>query len=345
MSSHNGRGEKVLQRSLAGLVALSMGLSACAPATPTIRRIPASITPEIVDALVVPARGATPDMVCEGIDDLPLRQLASDLGQRSSMVVRPDDRKLLVGKMDAKSTSTRTDETDDVVTTAEAEDYVRWLAGAEKGEHLLLGVNSPGGNLSIAGALVDAMAAKRDEAKIATVVLGLAASGGALVAAAGSYGFRYAIEGSVFLTHTVQVSTERFAVLDPEDTGLQDLPEELRAQIRADPGMMLAYGDLPNGSELQRDLKLLDLYMRAHLYHFTPRELSDLCLAALMPEDGSDVVLSAYQALRLGFVDAVVVDTTRNGVLSRATSADDTMWVRDLDPRGGGRSLSAATGP
>lgn len=328
----------MLARSRRMMIALAAAatLGACAISRP--------ISPELVDALVIPARGATPRTACAGIDDLPLRLIRSDLPGREAEAAGEGGRFMLAGRLDADSASSRIDNFDEVVTSVEAEGFATWLEGARPGHDLMLGIHSPGGSLSIAGDIMNAMMKNRREANISTIVAGLAASGAALISAAGSNGYRYAMENSVYVTHTGRFLGESVALLDPSDIERMALPEDLLARMRANPAMRVVYDDLPDGSPLKQDLKLVDLYMRRMLYHVTPRELSDLCLASLLPEDGSDVMLTPIQALRLGFVDAVVVDRYGNGIFGRA-GADDRMWVRDDDPRGGGRSLLRADGP
>ena len=87
-----------------------------------------------------------------------------------------------------------TDETANLVTA-----QLLFLESEEPGKPINLYINSPGGSVTAALSMYDAM--QWVSAPVATICLGMAASGGSLLLAAGDPGMRMALPNSLILIH------------------------------------------------------------------------------------------------------------------------------------------------
>ncbi|MDQ2961001.1 MAG: ATP-dependent Clp protease proteolytic subunit [Candidatus Dormibacteraeota bacterium] len=143
-----------------------------------------------------------------------------------------------------------------------------FLESEEPGRPISLYINSPGGSVTAALSVYDAM--QYVSAPVSTICLGMAASGGSLLLAAGSTGMRLALPNSLVMIH------------QPWAGGLQGKASDLAVQARE----ILR----------QRD-QVVAIYAR-----YSRRDIEEVALA--MERDN---FMTSEQALAWGLIDAVIM--------------------------------------
>jgi ATP-dependent Clp protease protease subunit len=155
--------------------------------------------------------------------------------------------------------------TDDVANLVTAQ--LLFLESEDPGKPISLYINSPGGSLTSALSMYDAM--QYVSAEVSTICLGMAASGGSLLLAAGAHGRRMALPNSLILIH------------QPWSGGMQGKASELEVHARE----ILR----------QRDL-LVQIYAR-----HSGRSADQVAL-----DMDRDNFMTAEQALQWGLIDQIV---------------------------------------
>jgi ATP-dependent Clp protease protease subunit len=155
--------------------------------------------------------------------------------------------------------------TDDVANLVTAQ--LLFLESEDPGKPISLYINSPGGSLTSALSMYDAM--QYVSAEVSTICLGMAASGGSLLLAAGAAGLRMALPNSLILIH------------QPWSGGMQGKASELEVHARE----ILR----------QRDL-LVQIYAR-----HSGRAAEQVAL-----DMDRDNFMTAEQALQWGLIDQIV---------------------------------------
>jgi ATP-dependent Clp protease, protease subunit len=155
--------------------------------------------------------------------------------------------------------------TDDVANLVTAQ--LLFLESEDPGKPVSLYINSPGGSVTSALSMYDAM--QYVSAEVSTICLGMAASGGSLLLAGGAPGLRLALPNSLILIH------------QPWASGLQGKASELEVHTRE----ILR----------QRDL-IVDIYAR-HSGRSSEQVARDM---------DRDNFMTAEQALQWGLIDQIV---------------------------------------
>jgi ATP-dependent Clp protease protease subunit len=155
--------------------------------------------------------------------------------------------------------------TDDVANLVTAQ--LLFLESEDPGKPINLYINSPGGSVTSAMSMYDAM--QYVSAPVSTICLGMAASGGSLLLAAGSEGRRLALPNSLIMIH------------QPWASGLQGKATELEVHARE----ILR----------QRDL-LVEIYAR-HSGRSQEQVKRDI---------ERDNFMTAEQALQWGLIDQII---------------------------------------
>lgn len=155
--------------------------------------------------------------------------------------------------------------TDEVANLVTAQ--LLFLEGEEPGKPISLYINSPGGSLTSALSMYDAM--QFVSADVSTICLGMAASGGSLLLAGGAPGQRLALPNSLIMIH------------QPSASGLQGKATELEVQARE----ILR----------QRDL-IVEIYARH----------SGRGIEQVAHDMDRDNFMTAEQALQWGLIDEIV---------------------------------------
>ncbi len=155
--------------------------------------------------------------------------------------------------------------TDDVANLVTAQ--LLFLESEDPGKPINLYINSPGGSVTSAMSMYDAM--QYVSAPVSTICLGMAASGGSLLLAAGSTGRRLALPNSLIMIH------------QPWASGLQGKATELEVHARE----ILR----------QRDL-IVEIYAR-HSGR-SPQEVAQAI--------ERDNFMTAEQALQWGLIDQII---------------------------------------
>jgi ATP-dependent Clp protease, protease subunit len=155
--------------------------------------------------------------------------------------------------------------TDDVANLVTAQ--LPFLESEDPGKPISLYINSPGGSLTSALSMYDAM--QYVSAEVSTICLGMAASGGSLLLAGGAHGRRMALPNSLILIH------------QPWSGGMQGKASELEVHARE----ILR----------QRDL-LVQIYAR-----HSGRSAEQVAL-----DMDRDNYMTAEQALQWGLIDQIV---------------------------------------
>jgi ATP-dependent Clp protease protease subunit len=155
--------------------------------------------------------------------------------------------------------------TDDVANLVTAQ--LLFLESEDPGKPISMYINSPGGSLTSALSMYDAM--QYVSAEVSTICLGMAASGGSLLLVAGAQGLRMALPNSLILIH------------QPWSGGMQGKASELEVHARE----ILR----------QRDL-LVQIYAR-----HSGRSAEQVAL-----DMDRDNFMTAEQALQWGLIDQIV---------------------------------------
>jgi ATP-dependent Clp protease protease subunit len=155
--------------------------------------------------------------------------------------------------------------TDDVANLVTAQ--LLFLESEDPGKPISLYINSPGGSVTSALSMYDAM--QYVSAEVSTICLGMAASGGSLLLAGGAQGLRMALPNSLILIH------------QPWSGGMQGKASELEVHARE----ILR----------QRDL-LVQIYAR-----HSGRSAEQVAL-----DMDRDNFMTAEQALQWGLIDQIV---------------------------------------
>jgi ATP-dependent Clp protease, protease subunit len=166
-----------------------------------------------------------------------------------------------------------TDETANLVTA-----QLLFLDGEDSEKPISLYINSPGGSVTAAMSMFDSM--QYVSAPVATICVGMAASGGSLLLCAGAPGMRSALPNSLILVH------------QPWTSGMQGQASDLEVHA-------------------QEILRQRDQLVRIYAQHCGRSEEE---VAAAIERDN---FMTAEQALRFGLIDHTVrrrAGTSRPGV-------------------------------